>query len=135
MKSPILNNVFWTLVGAGLVSAAIFGHAQWKDLQAKASPEIVVIELVRKSLNDPESARFEEVTFNTNTKFGCGRVNSKNRMGGYVGFTRFVLYQPDGFVQFEPQGATSAQSTAERLESVRKQIEFLEHAKAVCSNQ
>jgi len=135
MKSRLLNNTLWTLVGACLATAAFLGHRQWKERQAEASPETMVISMVRQSLNDPESARFEEVTYNAKTKFGCGRVNAKNRMGGYVGFARFVFYQPDGSVQFEPQGEASHQPTAERLEAVQKQIAFLEHAKTACGEQ
>ena len=135
MKPAILNNAFWTVVGAGLAAGAIYGHAHWAQQRAKESPEAMVMDMVRRSLNDPESARFENVTFNAKTKFGCGVVNAKNRMGGYVGFARFVVYQPDGSVQFEPKGQESHQSTAERLEAVQKQISFLEHAKAACDNE
>lgn len=132
MKPSILNNAVWALVGAGLAAGAFVGHRFWSEQRAKASPEAMVMEMVRQSLNDPESARFENVTFNPTTKFGCGLVNAKNRMGGYVGFTSFMMYEPDGSVQFEPEGERSHQSSQERLAAMQKQLAFLDRAKAAC---
>lgn len=42
-------------------------------------------ESVRYLLYDPDSAQFR------NQFRWCGEVNAKNRMGGYVGFTRYVV--------------------------------------------
>ncbi len=39
-------------------------------------------------LIDPWSARFEYIA--TNGRYVCGRVNSKNRMGAYVGYSVFI---------------------------------------------
>lgn len=33
----------------------------------------------------------------------CGEVNSKNRMGGYAGYSRFFLSQKSGFAVVDPQ--------------------------------
>jgi hypothetical protein len=41
-------------------------------------------------LNDPESARFRKVFVSPRGRAVCGEVNAKNRMGGYVGFKRFI---------------------------------------------
>lgn len=56
-------------------------------------------EWVKSQLIDPYSAQFEQVGFRKGytsvfgtTKFGwvyCGRVNAKNRMGGYTGRSAF----------------------------------------------
>ena len=43
---------------------------------------------VKDLLIDPESAQFSDVVTNGSTT--CGFVNSKNRMGGYVGRTAFL---------------------------------------------
>ena len=43
---------------------------------------------VRDLLIDPESAQFSDVV--TKNDVTCGFVNSKNRMGGYVGRTAFL---------------------------------------------
>ncbi len=48
---------------------------------------------VRASLKDPDSAQFKDVYANYTEEFqvvACGRVNSKNSLGGYTGFKRFV---------------------------------------------
>lgn len=42
-------------------------------------------EIVKQDLIDPSSAMF------SNQKGFCGEVNSKNRMGGYVGKTRYIV--------------------------------------------
>lgn len=48
---------------------------------------------IKDALIDPSSAEFKNVFFvlTTNrTPFACGEVNSKNRLGGYTGYKRFV---------------------------------------------
>lgn len=48
---------------------------------------------VRSSLTDPNSAQFRNVYANYTEEFdlvACGQVNSRNRLGGYTGFKRFV---------------------------------------------
>lgn len=47
---------------------------------------------IRNRLKDPKSAQFKDSFFVVwnNTPVVCGRVNSKNSMGGYGGFQRFV---------------------------------------------
>lgn len=50
-----------------------------------------VLERVRNSLTDPASAQFKDVV--VGDYFVCGRVNAKNRMGGYIGFQRFLAYR------------------------------------------
>lgn len=42
---------------------------------------------VRDALLDPSSAQFR------NQNGNCGEVNAKNRMGGYIGFNRYVYVQ------------------------------------------
>ena len=48
---------------------------------------------VRASLKDPDSAKFKDVYANYTEEFqvvACGQINSKNSLGGYTGFKRFV---------------------------------------------
>lgn len=52
--------------------------------------------IVRQSLKDPDSAKFSESIATSrkgNNLVGCGSVNSKNSFGGYVGDTRFMVWQ------------------------------------------
>ena len=58
---------------------------------------------VRESLNDPDSAKFSKITFNSETGYGCGLVNARNKLGGYVGKKRFVVSIDDGDVSFDPE--------------------------------
>lgn len=51
-------------------------------------------EFVTDNLKDPDSAQFK------NQNGLCGEVNSKNSLGGYVGFQRFIAGRSD-FVVFE----------------------------------
>lgn len=48
---------------------------------------------VQEILRDPDSADFQKVVFVTDvsgTPYACGDVNSKNGMGGYVGYRGFI---------------------------------------------
>lgn len=43
------------------------------------------------ALNDPLSAQYADLTRSADGSLICGRVNAKNRMGGYAGFEGFVF--------------------------------------------
>lgn len=49
---------------------------------------------VLSQLNDPGSASFQDVTIRGGSTV-CGKVNSKNKLGGYVGFQDFAS-SPEG---------------------------------------
>ena len=52
------------------------------------------IEWVKERMNDPASAQFEglEVLWREDKQIIlCGKINAKNRMGGYVGFVPFFV--------------------------------------------
>lgn len=66
------------------------------------SDDAKVINQVKGTLNDPDSAKFKDVKYFSNTKAGCGSVNAKNKMGGFVGYTRFIAL-PEGEVIFDPK--------------------------------
>ncbi|WP_023628574.1 hypothetical protein [Pseudomonas soli] len=66
-------------------------------------------EAVSEQLTDPSSAQFRN---ERSKKDGwvCGEVNSKNAMGGYVGFKRYTVIWKDGggqTVAIEGGGETS----------------------------
>lgn len=46
---------------------------------------------VKQLLNDPYSAKFEDVHDSPDGKTVCGFVNAKNAMSAYVGLTRFMF--------------------------------------------
>lgn len=71
------------IAGAVLYAAGIF------DQDTPDHQQAVMAQLV-----DPESARFRNETQNEALNIYCGEVNSKNRMGGYVGWKRYIAYGP-----------------------------------------
>lgn len=85
---------------------------------------------VKRGLNDPDSAQFSNVTFSRSTKAGCGLVNAKNRMGGYVGATAFVL-TPEGAVSFAPREVVSL-TPEDKLKALKEELAFLELAEKHC---
>lgn len=51
------------------------------------------MESVKNKIKDPDSAKFRSVYFHQGADgipVTCGEVNSKNSLGGYVGYQRFV---------------------------------------------
>jgi hypothetical protein len=57
-------------------------------------------------LNDPESARFQNVRPAAKAAgFICGEVNAKNRYGGYVGFREFVADGQSALIDSAQQDA------------------------------
>ena len=65
------------------------------------SPIYTIQSVVKKPLLDPESAQFSDVKFYRSTGYGCGFVNARNKMGGYVGRKQFVA-SLDGQVVLSP---------------------------------
>lgn len=63
---------------------------------ADAAIEPAGLDLVKRRLFDPNSANFRNVTHAH--AIVCGEVNAKNKMGGYVGFKAFVVYEGIAFV-------------------------------------
>lgn len=54
-----------------------------------------LLDKVKADLNDPDSAQFRNVKvfgdWSRSEVAVCGEVNAKNRMGGYVGYTSFIV--------------------------------------------
>lgn len=78
-----------------------------------------------KNLIDPSSAQFRSVRVGKNGSV-CGEINAKNRMGAYVGFSRWVAQsspsQPSGWLaqvdpQFDPSEKASADDFCASLRS------------------
>jgi len=58
-------------------------------------------ERIRAGLRDPESARFRNESISTSRAGAtlCGQVNSKNALGGYEGFQRFISGQTPPLIE------------------------------------
>lgn len=80
---------------------------------------------VKERLKDPLSAQFQKEQIGKKPALFCGEVNSKNSMGGYVGFKRYIV-MPE-YVAFDRDETAlqlhdeSANSTAQD-EVLRKRL-------------
>ena len=54
---------------------------------------------VRRSLKDPDSAKFEDVKAFAKEQVACGKVNAKNSYGGYAGAEDFSYYRGQSYLQ------------------------------------
>ena len=57
--------------------------------------------VVAELLIDPSSAQFQNVV--SRTGFVCGEINGKNRMGAFVGFTRFFVKLEAKEAEIDPE--------------------------------
>ena len=72
------------------VLVPVVGLAGWYLLKPAPDWQAQVL----KRLKDPGSAQFRNVVVSDVTNWVCGEVNSKNSLGGYVGFKRFMVQSP-----------------------------------------
>lgn len=57
----------------------------------RATPRWLQQQVVRQHMNDPDAAQFRnETAAKRGNGVWCGEVNGRNRMGGMVGFRRYV---------------------------------------------
>ena len=73
-----------------LISLALAGCSKYQEKVFKDQ----AIAWLKDQMNDPNSAQFEglEVLWRDDEQIIlCGKMNAKNRMGGYVGFTPFFV--------------------------------------------
>lgn len=59
---------------------------------------------IEERLTDPESARYKSLAQVRRTGAVCGRVNSRNRMGGYDGFKYFAVREVAGRAEVRIEG-------------------------------
>lgn len=90
------------LLGSLSVGAWYYYDKNWsqdaKQRDARLVQREILLNRVRNQLKDPASAQFKIYT--QRDDYLCGEVNSKNSLGGYVGFQYFVV---DGsYVNFKP---------------------------------
>lgn len=65
-------------------------------LLSGCSPGGLQGDYVRLFMNDPDSVQFRDMRQSKREKSAwCGELNARNRMGGMVGFTRYVVVLPD----------------------------------------
>ena len=59
--------------------------------------------IVKGVLIDGESAQFSDLKYYQSTKFGCGFVNAKNKLGGYVGKKKFIVSLEQNAANIDPE--------------------------------
>lgn len=106
-----------------VLGAAVAGWIYWPKYQLQS--------LVKQGLIDPDSARFSAMHYSAATGGACGRVNSKNRMGGYAGDTEFAVTK-DGTLLFRPNEENETAALDARIHAMEKVIEYLKFTGAVC---
>jgi hypothetical protein len=131
MKIPIIAAA---LLLAAMPAAAkdkkpehVYGPApEWEQFRALAEANI------RDRLIDPESARIEWLGQYHKGEFkpflekrvagyiGCGTVNARNRMGGYVGRTNFVVVADFGRILFAEVGSKPGGMIAEQCTAAQR---------------
>jgi hypothetical protein len=96
--------------------------------------------IAHSNLIDPSSAMFRGITHNKNifsTKW-CGEVNSKNRMGGYVGWTKFkITISSDGKEEVkvkEKDDYLNIYENDEHLKQIRRLLEESDNIFYGCGN-
>jgi hypothetical protein len=60
---------------------------------------------VRAKLKDPDSAKFQDLRSFAEARVACGKVNSKNSFGGYVGYEEFSYYLEEAYLESEDMTA------------------------------
>jgi len=115
-----------------VIGVAAATGAGWFLWERENSPAAKNIKVLRSTLFDPDSSQLQYVKYFPSTGATCGAVNSKNLMGGYVGFTMFVVTL-QGEVLFDPKADTESGTAEMRLAAVDEQIAFLKRVQKECS--
>jgi hypothetical protein len=81
----------WTSQGSPAPGAAAAAANSDAEIRAMTRSAIAI----RANLTDPDSARAKDIEVFQTTNDGkmitiCGKVNAKNKFGGYVGFKAFI---------------------------------------------
>lgn len=117
---------------AAIVALIVLCGVAYLGWATAFAPGAVAMAHVREQLTDPDSAKFRNVRVNKETGVACGAVNSKNKLGGYVGFQNFLVL-PGGTVTIDPGAPSSTQSASEVVAGAFKQLQFLSDYKKHCA--
>lgn len=71
---------------------------------------------ILETMKDPDSATFRRITASSDGSIICGEVNSKNSMGGYVGYKKFISIGVgwDDFTLYDETGDTLFTASCEK---------------------
>jgi len=94
------------ITGLALLAACGPQIVSKKPMPLTAQQTQGIENVVRNQMIDPDSTRFRNITGydatrsdGSNYRYVCGEVNSRNRMGGYTGFSAFKgRYEGNTFI-------------------------------------
>lgn len=119
-----------TVIAASAAVTSI-GYVVWSKYFSGVA---IAEKAVRNALSDPDSARFRGVVYNSKTGGTCGMVNSKNRMGGYVGDTEFLVTD-DGEVTLDDSKQDRMSDNPQTvLAAAQRYLVFLKMQVAACND-
>lgn len=103
-----MNKLIMGLIFVGFLAGCVSQVVEQKPVQLTTAQIRQVEASVRYSLIDPDSASFRNIRADdltladgTNYRRVCGEVNSRNRMGGYSGFSTFKGNMQGGSFKLE----------------------------------
>lgn len=78
------------IIAVVAAASAVFA-AWWLAIR----PEQRITTIIKRWANDPASVQLDEMRQSKrDPEVWCGRMNARNRMGGMVGFRKFVISAP-----------------------------------------
>ena len=90
--------------------------------------------IVKNVLIDGESAQFSDLKYYKSTNFGCGFVNAKNKLGGYVGKKKFIVSLEQNAADIDPDRDTPEAPRAPSYVSAEATINFVLESQKWMSN-
>ncbi len=97
-----MNPLHW-LGGVVIAGAcATYGAREWKAYKIEQVRESTVNNArstILARLKDPKSAQWAMEKIATDKATVCGEFNSKNAIGGYVGFKRYIVGKPGYLIE------------------------------------
>ena len=81
---------------AALLLPAVYAYLNWNRWMVWPEKKARLI----ASLKDPSSSQFRNE--NMPGEYLCGEMNSKNSMGGYVGFARYIAFEHGFAIEGQP---------------------------------
>ena len=79
------------LFGLLLIATTASSSAAATERPLSVSERNMIEASVREGLSDPDSATFKHNPYQISSSRYCGRVNAKNKFGGYVGYRLFAV--------------------------------------------
>lgn len=90
--------------------------------------------IIKETLIDGESAQFSDLKYYKSTNFGCGFVNAKNKMGGYVGKKKFIVSLEQNASEIDPDREIPEPPSAPGYASIESTMRYATQSAQWASN-